>query len=379
MAVRRASRKATKLNRLPTVPYARGFKPPSATASVRAVGPLPSSSSLPAEYRPADDSFQPLAALSSEDDWLAQYNEPGQTYRQFVEDCPWLSKRKWKQLKQSFNPHGATLTEKYPQGSIYLLPLGEFDTHQPRFSALVEYVSIFYGLPVKVMNSLQLQISKGASNVQLVYDPQLAAAPTSGGGRASLRQRIHTLDCRYHSSTGHLQLQVNSILIALKQYVPHDAFFVMALTMLDLYDEPPDLFVAGMAAGNHRVGVFSFLRYTLSSFSKEHWYDYQLPATEDQRVVLQHSCKLVVHEVAHLLGVDHCIFYKCCMNGSGHIAEDYSQPMFLCPVDLHKLQTLCGFHVVQRYEKMAAFLKTHGLTDEEKWLRKRITYIKNCS
>ena len=368
MAVRsrRASRKITKLNRVPAVPYARGFKPPSTTASVRAIG----SPCLPPEYRPDDNCFLPISSPSSQDDWLAQYNEPGQTYRQFLEDCPWLSRRKWKQLKQCFNPGGATIGDKYPNGSIYLLALGEFDSHQPHFTTLVEYVSIFYGLPVKVMSNLRLEVMKGG--VQLVYDP----VPSSGR-RTSLRTRVHALDCRHHSSTGHLQLQVNSILIALKQYVPNDAFFVMALTMLDLYDEPPDLFVAGMAAGNHRVGVFSFLRYRTQSFSKEHWYEYTDERVTDQKMVLQHSCKLVVHEIAHLLGIDHCIYYKCCMNGSGHIAEDFSQPMFLCPVDLHKLQTLCGFDVLLRYQKMAEFFKTHSLNDEVEWLAQRIKYIKS--
>ena len=43
--------------------------------------------------------------------------------------------------------------------------------------------------------------------------------------------------------------------------------------MSDLYDEEPDLFVAGMAAGNHRVGVFSFCRYDPNlKFSSEFWY-----------------------------------------------------------------------------------------------------------
>ncbi len=40
-----------------------------------------------------------------------------------------------------------------------------------------------------------------------------------------------------------------------------DAICLMVLTMADLFNEAPDLFVAGMAAGNHRVEVFSFCRY----------------------------------------------------------------------------------------------------------------------
>lgn len=370
--------------RVQSVPYARGFKPPSVKASLRAITSSSSKSSLSLHYQPGD-SFNPIPAATSPDDWLAQYKEQGQTYDQFLQDCPWTSPRKWKQLRQSFNPHGQTIADRYPEGSIYLLPLGEFDTtsssHQPRFSALVEYVSIFYGLSVKVMTGVQLVNKDGG--VQLVHTPVEKNSVAGRPSRASLRPHIHTMECRYHSPTGHLQLRVNSILTALKQYVPRDAFFVMALTMHDLYDEPPDLFVAGMAAGNHRVGVFSFYRYDPTlSFSQEFWYEVNQSTTVDQterkKLVLQHSCKLVVHEIAHLLGVDHCIFYECCMNGSGHLAEDFRQPMFLCPVDLHKLQTLCGFDVVLRYKKMAAFFETRGLTKEVEWIRKRLEYIRSA-
>ena len=82
-----------------------------------------------------------------------------------------------------------------------------------------------------------------------------------------------------------------------------------------------------------------------------------------------------MHETAHLLGVDHCVYYSCCMNGSGHLAEDFrklkyyvccsvmpvpicimyintGQSMHLCPVDLRKLCHLCGFNISQRYKNV---------------------------
>ncbi|ESO92355.1 hypothetical protein LOTGIDRAFT_79079, partial [Lottia gigantea] len=123
----------------------------------------------------------------------------------------------------------------------------------------------------------------------------------------------------------------------------------------DLYADEPDLFVAGMAAGNHKVAVFSLNRYDpCLEFSKEFWFERQIVGgftqKERKKLILQRSCKLVVHEICHILGIDHCIFYDCCMNGSGHLEEDFQQPMFLCPVDLHKLQTLCGFDIKKRYK-----------------------------
>ena len=42
---------------------------------------------------------------------------------------------------------------------------------------------------------------------------------------------------------------------------PEDSLGVIALTMHDMYEAPPDLFVAGLAGGSKGVAVFSFARY----------------------------------------------------------------------------------------------------------------------
>ena len=39
-------------------------------------------------------------------------------------------------------------------------------------------------------------------------------------------------------------------------------------------------------------------------------------------------------QIGHLLGMAHCVHFACCINGSGHLAEDFAQPMFLCPICL---------------------------------------------
>ena len=99
--------------------------------------------------------------------------------------------------------------------------------------------------------------------------------------------------------------------------------------MSDIYEAGPDLFVAGMAAGLHRVAVFSFCRYNPKiEFSPEFWYKIKKKknkssGNENRKLVLVRSCRLLVHEIAHLLGVAHCIYYECCMNGSGHLEEDF--------------------------------------------------------
>ena len=35
--------------------------------------------------------------------------------------------------------------------------------------------------------------------------------------------------------------------------------------------------------------------------------------------------QVTVHELLHLLGLDHCIYFACLMNGSGSLEEDHRQ------------------------------------------------------
>lgn len=55
--------------------------------------------------------------------------------------------------------------------------------------------------------------------------------------------------------------------------------------------------------------------------------------------------KLLVHELMHLFGLDHCVNHACVMNGTGHLVEDFGAPSHLCPVDLRKMQWRLGFSV----------------------------------
>ena len=62
---------------------------------------------------------------------------------------------------------------------------------------------------------------------------------------------------------------------------------------------------------------------------------------------------------------------------AGHLDEDFRQPMYLCPVDLRKLQTLCGLNVIDRYQGLCGFFRKHGMNEEADWTGRRIEFIKN--
>lgn len=369
------------------IPYARGFHPPSRKRCLEAATTC-RDEKLPQAYVDQDGDggetfFPPIPLPSSIDDWLAQYNEEGQTYSQFLDECPWLSRRKRKyNMPTIFNAEGSTLVKKYSDAKIYLLPLGDFDSQRgaPSFSELADYASVFFSLPVVVLPAVQLTVDHSRREAVWVNSAPLREKLSNPKAtRRSSRYPSTHIDARFHKS-GHYQLQVGSVLLKLKQFIPSDGFCLMALTLSDLYDTVSDLFVAGMAAGNHRVGVFSLKRYDPSlTFATDNWYDITTGPVDDVKVqrsvMLQRSCKLLVHEIAHILGVDHCIWYSCCMNGSGHLGEDFRQSMHLCPVDLRKLQTLIGFDVLERYHKLKEFFDEHKLEAEKEWINKRIAFL----
>lgn len=65
------------------------------------------------------------------------------------------------------------------------------------------------------------------------------------------------------------------------------------------------------------------------------------------------------------------------MNGSEHLEEDFSQPLFLCPIDLRKLFKLIGFDIIQRYEQLLEFCTENQSEDEVDLLTKRLELMKN--
>ena len=66
----------------------------------------------------------------SQDDWLAQYCEPGQSFREFLSWNPWLGKRKRSSYRGGdFNPVSGSIRERYPSGKMYLAQIGDFGSN----------------------------------------------------------------------------------------------------------------------------------------------------------------------------------------------------------------------------------------------------------
>ena len=159
---------------------------------------------------------------------------------------------------------------------------------------------------------------------------------------------------------------------------PKDAHCLIGFTECDLYADDTDLFVAGLCCGYSRVGIFSCFRYHPKlKYSDEFWHEAKISqrytsdeivANSIQNLLVSRSSKLLVHETCHLLGFGHCAYMDCCMNGSGHLEEDFRQSMFLCPIDLRKLSHLIDFDPIERYKKMKDFFVYNHSQREIDWL-----------
>jgi len=60
----------------------------------------------------------------------------------------------------------------------------------------------------------------------------------------------------------------------------------------------------------------------------------------------------MLHELGHLLGLDHCIYYDCIMNGVSGIYELFNTSYELCPVCLCKIYRLLDFDIIKRFENL---------------------------
>jgi archaemetzincin len=253
------------------------------------------------------DQFAPMPTPGPQD-WLANHPEPGQGFAQFVRSHP-----------------NRPDTRRH---TLYLQPLDEFPATGPPLHELKEFMEAFFSMPVRVLPVLQ----------------HSAARVTS----------------RTNPSTGLRQLLTGDILVLLAQRLPAEAFCLLGVTLQDLYPDPSWNFVFGQASLRERVGVYSFARYD-PSFYGEH-------TTDRARLMLRRSCKVLAHETGHMFGIAHCIYFRCLMNGSNHMAESDERPLHLCPVDLHKLYDSIGFDLIARYAHLRDFCRGVGFNDEAHWI-----------
>jgi archaemetzincin len=272
------------------------------------------SPALQRAFDPVD--FEPMPKPGP-NDWLAAHAEKPQSY------ADWLNQD--------------TRVPGPQRRIIYLLPIGDFPQTAPSLPALTKIVHAFFMLEVKVLPAVRV-----------------ADVPAK---------------TRINPSTHKRQLLAPDVLEWLKTRLPDDAFGLEAITMEDLYPEPSWNFVFGMASLSDRVGVQSFARNDLAFFGEPREPNWQ-------NLALRRATWTMVHEISHMFGLTHCVYWKCVVNGSNHQDEADSRPLHPCPVCLRKLHAAIGFDPAQREAELAKVLREVGIDDEADWSAHRAKWIR---
>ncbi len=256
-------------------------------------------------------------------DWLAEHDESGQTYEQYL----------------GYDPNRPSSK----RGTIYLQPIGKFEGadleggRAPSVEKLREYAAIFFQMPVKVL-------------------------PTQSLEGTTLKNRINGFTDKRQYLTGPL-------LSMLTRKLPKDGYCCLGITMEDLYPEESWNFVFGQAYLKKRVGVYSFARNHPSFFGEKE-------GPNQKAETFGQAAHTLVHETLHMFGMHHCIFYECVVNGSNSLEESKAQPLHLCPVCLRKLTWSTKLDPVKRYEQLERFYRRVELEDQAKWVAERLVRIK---
>eukprot|EP00041_Stephanoeca_diplocostata_P032112 m.1019872 g.1019872 ORF g.1019872 m.1019872 type:complete len:316 (+) comp24087_c0_seq44:1782-2729(+) len=275
------------------------------------------------------------------DDWLAQHNEELQTVSDLYQEC----------RRHKFPPEGHR---------IYLLPLGAKgpDADSAPVTDLHAYMEAYFDSAVGLLPTIPLPAAPRAVSTH---------GKNKGIGAASFlgkKVRYRNFCAASSEDVSHGQFDAVDLLGALecaqcsgKLTVPDDAYAVLAVTMHDLFLDHDDIFTVGLAGRG--VGVFSFYRYhpARNNFSTGS----ALSKLQQQQALLQRMTKTAVHEVLHMYSLGHCVVAHCCMNGSGHLREDFSVPHHLCALCLAKMKLVWGdtMDLRRRYAKLLAFYAAH--------------------
>jgi archaemetzincin len=266
-------------------------------------------SDMPAAIRAmlaSDGTVEPLPEPSPRE-WLAIHEERGQTFDQFVHDAT--------------RPAAGGRT-------IYLQPVDTAGALSDTcLSTLAAFAGAFFQLSVRV-------------RPPLILDPA-------------------SLVTRAAPDTGTPQVYAGDILARLYGDKPSDAFCVLGITAHDLFPHPIVSFAFGEASATCRVGVCSVARYG-PPFCED------APGNQ-QGEMRRRCCRVIAHEIGHMAGIGHCIYFRCLMNGSSSLAESDRRPLHLCPIDLRKLQWLIGFDFGERYSRLQQFWHAAGDEREEAW------------
>jgi archaemetzincin len=267
---------------------------------------------MPIRAMLASDGAVELLPEPAPQEWLAIHEESGQTFDQFRRMATRLAAG---------------------ERTIYLQPVDAAGALSDAcLSTLAGFTAAFFQLKVRV-------------RPPLVLDPA-------------------SLITRAAPDHGTPQVYAGDILTRLYADKPSDAFCVLGITAHDLFPHPIVSYAFGEASTACRVGVCSVARYG-PPFCED-------AAGTQPGDMRKRCCRVIAHEIGHMAGISHCIYFRCLMNGSSSLAESDRRPLHLCPIDLLKLQSLVGFDFGERYSQLQKFWRAAGDEREAEWVANRL-------
>ncbi|KAL6797353.1 hypothetical protein GGI42DRAFT_92568 [Trichoderma sp. SZMC 28013] len=268
----------------------------------------------------------------------------------------------------------------------------------PKLQDILEYLSAFFhGMDVKLFTK-PFQWKKWDK-----YTGTILKTPDTERriGLMTPSKELFGIRCRASpDGVSPMQVNLDDILDALAENIPSDAHSVMMLLDMDMYEGDGDIFTAGRAYGGSRIAAVSLFRdHPLCAppddghaWPASHCAAYidqlcheastkqtkrqppqsqrrdsggplhvaieaatvhadgKMPAEAPTAQWLGRVVVTMAHELCHCLGLDHCTYFACAMQGCGSVDEAQRQPPYVCPVCLEKLCTAIGEGVVDGWE-----------------------------
>jgi len=278
------------------------------------------------------DKYDPIPE-QDEYSWLTNNPEHAQTFKKYK-----------KQLKTCISK----------QAKIYICLLDDVGLTVQQHDDLIDFIQLWFQRQVVITN---------------IFTDDIKANLTSRYNEQTSDNQLLTTDIMTIIEQHKQQLHEEQKLHEEKQQ-QDDCCAYLVLTKQDLYGKNTN-FVFGEANTRLGVGVFSTYRFNcdfnpncvLDNINQSCIIDTNNINTAKFQMV----CHIVVHEIGHMLGLGHCIYYSCNMNGCNSVFELLTQPLHLCPVDLYKLKYALDLDIITRHEHLTQFYVKHNFVNEIAW------------
>lgn len=263
--------------------------------------------------------FEPVPEPRMQD-WLARHKELMQTFSAF---------------RTAWEEHKGTMGITEDRNCIHLLSIGPQEPPAELLRRISDGLSAFFA-PLRVA----------------VLRPKTDGAILSG-------KRPRSVEARRASSKPR-RLETTEILASLAGGLRSDSVLTIALTASPLQYLGSK--TTGATDWKARVGVFNIREAACDTVSP---------------LIIERSFKMVAHQVMHMMGILHCCYYRCLMNGASNLEEEDNRPPYICAVCLKKLHLVVGFDPLDRYSRLSRFWAANASHQTALWYETRIRVVRS--